>query len=89
MYTYLEMRTSGTFLVGFFSPDGAWKMESEWKIREEAVSRVHYLNGGDDDSEKIKAQERWINFEERLEHLEDGHEMGLVAERIHTGIERG
>ena len=87
MYCYLEGR--GIFSVGFFLPDLAWKMESEWKIREEAVSRVHYLNGGDDDSEKIKAQERWINFEERLEHLEDGHEMGLVAERIHTGIERG
>ena len=87
MYCYLEGR--GIFSVGFFLPDFAWKMESEWKIREEAASRVHYLNGGDDDSEKIKAQERWINFEERLEHLEDGHEMGLVAERIHTGIERG
>ena len=45
MYVYIESEP-GLFTVGFFSPDGTWKPESDWPTRELAAARIHYLNGG-------------------------------------------
>jgi len=36
----------GLFTVGFYAPDGEWHTDSDHGIREDAVKRVHYLNGG-------------------------------------------
>ena len=34
------------YTVGFYTPDGKFVSESDHATREEAASRVHYLNGG-------------------------------------------
>ena len=38
--------TANDFTVGFYSPDGMWHQESEYKTQEAAAERVHWLNGG-------------------------------------------
>ena len=34
------------YTVGFYDPSGEWQPESGWNTKEEAATRVHYLNGG-------------------------------------------
>lgn len=46
MYVYGYNHTDCLWVVGFFAPDGKWNPESEWVTKEEAASRVHWLNGG-------------------------------------------
>lgn len=36
----------GLYTVGFYSPDGRWHPDSDHSSRDDAASRVHYLNGG-------------------------------------------
>lgn len=45
----LDMRGqfAGLFLVGFYEPKGSFVHTEEYKEREEAANRVHFLNGGD------------------------------------------
>lgn len=38
---------SGLFLVGYYKPKGDFYHAEEYKTREEAANRVHFLNGGD------------------------------------------
>lgn len=46
---YIYRRTSGEiFTVGYFSPSGRFCHETDCLSREEAASRVNYLNGGAD-----------------------------------------
>lgn len=45
MYVYLSLEP-GLWTVGFYSPDGEWHSESDSTTKEEAASRVHWLNGG-------------------------------------------
>ena len=33
--------------VGFYSPDGAWHVDSDHGNKELAAARVHFLNGGE------------------------------------------
>ena len=45
---------SGTYTVGFFDPSGNWHSDSDWPSSEKAARRVHYLNGGEE-------QSQWLN----------------------------
>lgn len=38
---------AGLFLVGYYTPGGTFVHIEEYKTREEASDRVHFLNGGD------------------------------------------
>lgn len=41
----------GLFTVGFYTPGGEWKTDSDFNDRNVAADRVHYLNGGSDQQE--------------------------------------
>lgn len=45
MYVYIESEHN-LWTVGFYGPDGKWHSDSDYDVREEAVKRVAYLNGG-------------------------------------------
>ena len=45
MYVYIQSEP-GLWTVGFYAPDGEWMPESDHDIKEDAVKKVHYLNGG-------------------------------------------
>ncbi len=45
MYVYLNSY-KGLWTVGFYSPNGEWIPESDWKSSEQAAARVSWLNGG-------------------------------------------
>lgn len=45
MWVYIQSEP-GLYTVGFYAPNGEWYTDSDWGEREEAVERVHYLNGG-------------------------------------------
>jgi len=45
MYVYKQTEPN-LYTVGFYAPTGKWIPESDWSIKEEAIERVHYLNGG-------------------------------------------
>ena len=47
MYVYQRFEP-GCYTVGFYTPKGEWEPESDHSTREEAASRVHYLNGSSD-----------------------------------------
>ena len=46
MYVYIR---TDCYTVGFYDPKGKWYPESDHETKEEAASRVHYLNGGNGD----------------------------------------
>lgn len=45
----------GLFTVGFYDPRGAWHSDSDHTTQVEASKRVHYLNGGNQDSRQENA----------------------------------
>lgn len=45
MWVYIESE-EGVFTVGFYAPDGKWMAETDCDSKDEAASRVHFLNGG-------------------------------------------
>ncbi len=45
MYVYI-IAITGRWAVGFYSPDGQWREESDWSTQQDASERVHWLNGG-------------------------------------------
>ena len=45
MWVYIRTEQS-LWTVGFYSPDGKWHADTDYTSPEEAVKRVHYLNGG-------------------------------------------
>jgi hypothetical protein len=45
MYVYLRTEPM-LWTVGFYTPAGEWIPESDWETKQEAASRVHYMNGG-------------------------------------------
>lgn len=51
MYVYLKSEPQ-LWTVGFYSPDGKWNPESDHGTPEQAAARVHYLNGGRDESKE-------------------------------------
>lgn len=50
MWVYIESERN-LYTVGFYAPDGEWMSESDHPTSEEAAKRVHYLNGGKENSE--------------------------------------
>jgi hypothetical protein len=49
MYVY-ERTEQRLYTVGHYDPSGKWHAESDHDNKESAAERVHYLNGGNDDS---------------------------------------
>lgn len=45
---WLYQSEDDVWTVGFYTPNGEWKPESDHKTSEAAAKRVHYLNGGHD-----------------------------------------
>jgi hypothetical protein len=41
------------YTVGFYTPEGDWRPESDWEFANDAAQRVHYLNGGSNAGEII------------------------------------
>jgi len=56
MYVYIQSEP-GLFTVGFYGPDGRWHPDSDCDNREEAAKRIHYLNGGELQSEIAESVE--------------------------------
>lgn len=53
--SYVYIRTeSELWTVGFYDPKGDWHAESDYNTPEKAAERVHYLNGGNQQSQTIK-----------------------------------
>ena len=48
MWVFIESEP-GLWTVGFYDPKGKWHSDSDWDDKAMARSRVHYLNGGNDD----------------------------------------
>lgn len=46
LWVYREDQNNGSFVVGYYSPEGIWVNESKWFTAREAAHRVHWLNGG-------------------------------------------
>ena len=44
-YVYIQSEKT-LWTVGFYKADGKWYSESDWESKEQAATRVHYLNGG-------------------------------------------
>lgn len=49
MYVYINSE-SGLWTVGFYCPDGHWHAESDHDSATAAALRVHFLNGGKEES---------------------------------------
>ena len=45
MWVYKQDK-SGLFLVGYWTPNKRWVLDSKWEDKDNAAARVHYLNGG-------------------------------------------
>jgi len=45
MYIYIRSEP-GYWKVGCYTPDNIWHPDSNYSTKEQAVRRVHYLNGG-------------------------------------------
>lgn len=56
MYIYIRSEP-GLYTVGFYDPSDKWQPESDHADKEEAAKRVHYLNGGQDQSLKQSIKE--------------------------------
>jgi hypothetical protein len=55
MYVYKQTeRNPALYTVGFYTPAGKWEAESDHSTRDEAVERVHYLNGGQGIDDQVK-----------------------------------
>lgn len=52
MWVYKQIREGSRWLytVGYYAPDGDWVAESDHSAKENAASRVNYLNGGSDEN---------------------------------------
>jgi hypothetical protein len=51
-YIYIQTeRNPALFTVGFYRPDGRWEGDSDHSDREEAADRVHWLNGGEKETQ--------------------------------------
>ena len=49
MWVYIQSEP-GLYTVGFYSPDGEWHTDSDHNTKSAAAARIHYLNGGEDES---------------------------------------
>ena len=60
MWVYIRTE-SQLWTVGFYAPDGQWHSESDHSDRQDAASRVSYLNGGDNASwdARFDAEKAW------------------------------
>ena len=49
MYVYIKSEPM-LWTVGFYAPDGKWNPESDFDDQQKAAERVHWLNGGEENS---------------------------------------
>ncbi|MBF6329790.1 hypothetical protein [Nocardia transvalensis] len=55
--SWVYMRTEPQlWTVGFYTPDGEWKTDSDYGSREEAAERVSWLNGGQHAERQSRSQ---------------------------------
>ena len=48
-YVYIKSEP-GLYTVGFYDPSDEWQPESDHTSKDDAATRVHYLNGGNDNA---------------------------------------
>jgi hypothetical protein len=48
-WVYIRTTKEGveTFSVGFFTPDGEFRLDKDFDNRQDALELVHFLNGGE------------------------------------------
>lgn len=51
-WVYVYSRLDDLYTTGFYDPEGKWQPDRDCPTREEAAQRVHWLNGGNCNSEK-------------------------------------
>jgi hypothetical protein len=56
-YVYITSEP-GLYTVGFYDPAGKWEPESDHSSTQEAAGRVHYLNGGDAETDAPGDQDK-------------------------------
>jgi len=50
VYVYVYSSLDDLWTTGFYDPSGTWHPERDCQTEDEAASRVHWLNGGCDNS---------------------------------------
>jgi len=55
MYVYIQSEP-GLWTVRFYRPDGEWEPESDHDSSDAAAKRVHYLNGGKEESDRLPGE---------------------------------
>jgi hypothetical protein len=73
MYEYKRTEPQ-LYTVGSYS-SGKWEPESDWDTKEEAATRVHYLNGGEN-----KPQKRSVYVETITEFAYEGNSFRIWKE---------
>ncbi len=54
VYMMIEPRL---YTVGFYAPNGCWHSDSDWRDKEDAAKRVHWLNGGRQVARRFEKQD--------------------------------
>jgi len=78
MWVYIKSEPQ-LYTVGFYAPDGKFNTDSDWNTKDEAATRVHYLNGGGIDKDKLE------RIDNAFGYLLDGYKMSATA--IYAGLE--
>lgn len=58
-YVYIRSERD-LYTVGFFRPNGEWEAESDHETKDQAATRVHYLNGGQPQTEE--SNDMWESY---------------------------
>lgn len=61
MYVYIQSEPH-LWTVGFYDPAGKWHPDSDHNSRDEAARRVHYLNGGCEQTEEEQAGKSYMEY---------------------------
>lgn len=80
MSGYVYIRTEHSlWTVGFYTPDGVWKPESDHDSKEEAAKRVHWLNGTEKERDEAGAEAK--RLKEILQGLVKNRNRAMVSEK--------
>ena len=52
-YVYQQSEAQ-LWTVGYYTPGGRWVSESDHSTKQQAAERVHWLNGGKEDSDECR-----------------------------------
>jgi hypothetical protein len=59
VYRRTEFSPYCLYTVGFYTPEGKWEPESDYNDSEKAAARVHYLNGGSENTREPLTPASW------------------------------